>query len=56
MRTVVYIDGFNLYYRALRESRHKWLNLHALCEAALPQTCDIVAIIDPAHNHRTYAA
>ena len=44
MRTVVYIDGFNLYYRALRESRHKWLNLHALCEAALPQTCDIVAI------------
>ena len=44
MRTAVYIDGFNLYYRALRKSRHKWLDLHALCEAALPKTCDIVAI------------
>jgi hypothetical protein len=44
MRTAVYIDGFNLYYRALRKSQHKWLNLYALCEAALPKTCDIVAI------------
>ncbi len=44
MRTIVYVDGFNLYYRALRKSRHKWLNLHALCEASLPRTCNIVAI------------
>jgi len=44
MRTVVYVDGFNLYYRALRKSRHKWLNLQALCEAALSRTCNIVAI------------
>jgi len=44
MRTVVYIDGFNLYYRALRKTRHKWLNLNALCEAALPKTCHIVTI------------
>src|ERR1035438_4172930 len=44
MRTIVYVDGFNLYYRALRKTRHKWLNLHALCEAALPKSCNIVAI------------
>jgi uncharacterized LabA/DUF88 family protein len=44
MKTVVYIDGFNLYFRALKNSRYKWLNLNALCEAALPKTCDIVAI------------
>jgi uncharacterized LabA/DUF88 family protein len=44
MKTVVYVDGFNLYYRALRNSRYKWLNLSALCEAALPSTCNIVAI------------
>jgi len=44
MKTVVYIDGFNLYYRALKNSRHKWLNLNALCEAALPKICNIVAI------------
>jgi uncharacterized LabA/DUF88 family protein len=44
MRTVVYVDGFNLYYRALKNSRHKWLNLCAVCEAALPKICNIVAI------------
>jgi uncharacterized LabA/DUF88 family protein len=44
MRTVVYVDGFNLYYRALRKTKHKWLNLQALCEAALPKSCNIVAI------------
>ena len=44
MRTIVYVDGFNLYYRALRNSRHKWLNLHALCEASLPKKCNIIAI------------
>lgn len=31
MRVSVYVDGFNLYYRALRKRPHlKWLNLHAL--------------------------
>lgn len=44
MKTVVYVDGFNLYYRALKGTRHKWLNLHALCEASLPKTCAIVGI------------
>lgn len=40
-RTIVYIDGFNLYYRALRGTTHKWLNIAALSEAALPTTCQI---------------
>lgn len=44
MKTIVYVDGFNLYYRALRNSPHKWLNLNTLCVAALPSVCDIVAI------------
>jgi uncharacterized LabA/DUF88 family protein len=44
MRTVVYIDGFNLYYRALKRKRYKWLNLLGLCEATLPKICNIVAI------------
>lgn len=26
-RSIVYVDGFNLYYGALRGSRNKWLNL-----------------------------
>lgn len=26
-RTIVYVDGFNLYYGAIRGGAHKWLNL-----------------------------
>ncbi len=44
MRTVVYVEGFNLYYRALKRTRDKWLNLLAVCEAALPKACSVVAI------------
>jgi len=36
MRTNVYIDGFNLYYRAVRDTNCKWLDLEALCHALLP--------------------
>ena len=35
--TNVYIDGFNLYYRALRRfPQYKWLDLAKLCQALLP--------------------
>ncbi len=44
VKTIVYVDGFNLYYCALKGTRFKWLNLHALCQAALPRSCDIAAI------------
>ena len=30
MRTVVYVDGYNLYYGLLRKTRLKWLDLFAL--------------------------
>ena len=36
MITNVYIDGFNLYFRGLRNTGYKWLNLRALAEALLP--------------------
>lgn len=32
----VYIDGFNLYYGAVKNSPFKWLNLAALCQRMLP--------------------
>lgn len=32
----VYIDGFNLYYGALKGSPYKWLDLAALCHRMLP--------------------
>lgn len=42
-RTIVYIDGFNLYYGALKRTPFKWLDLGALCTTLLPQD-DIIAI------------
>lgn len=35
MRTYVYVDGFNLYYRALKGTRAKWLDLAALFDRVL---------------------
>lgn len=34
-RTYVYVDGFNLYYRALRKTKFKWLNVEALVRGLL---------------------
>jgi hypothetical protein len=35
LRTYVYVDGFNLYYRALRGTPYKWLNLDTLASGLL---------------------
>lgn len=32
----VYIDGFNVYYCAVKYTPYKWLNLHALCTHLFP--------------------
>jgi uncharacterized LabA/DUF88 family protein len=41
MRTYVYIDGFNLYYGSIRDTRYKWLDLMALSKAILPNTYQV---------------
>lgn len=38
MRTYLYVDGFNLYYGALRRTRHKWLDIEKLCGLILKST------------------
>lgn len=43
-RMIVYIDGFNLYYRACKPSGHKWLNISALSAAVLPSSAQITCI------------
>jgi hypothetical protein len=43
-RTYVYVDGFNLYYRALRGTRYKWLDLQALVAALLDPDDEIQLI------------
>lgn len=35
MRTNVYIDGFNLYYGALRKTPYRWVNPEELCKLLL---------------------
>ncbi len=45
MKTIVYIDGFNLYYRRLRSyPEYRWLNLKALSELILGPQSNIVAV------------
>jgi 6-hydroxy-3-succinoylpyridine 3-monooxygenase len=35
-RSVVYVDGFNLYYGAVKSTPYKWLNLQKLFESLRP--------------------
>jgi hypothetical protein len=37
LRTNIYIDGFNLFYGALRKTPYRWLNLETLCQLLLPK-------------------
>jgi len=37
MKTMVYVDGFNLYYGAVKRTPYKWLNILALCNFLLPK-------------------
>jgi len=44
MRVHVYVDGFNLYYRALAATPFKWLDLRALSAALLEPDDEILAL------------
>jgi hypothetical protein len=37
VKTCVYVDGFNLYYGAVRRTTYKWLNIRDLCERLFPR-------------------
>ncbi len=36
MKTNVYVDGFNLYYGAVKGTPYKWLDIRKYCELAFP--------------------
>jgi hypothetical protein len=36
MKANIYVDGFNLYYGAIRGTPYRWLNIAALCRLLLP--------------------
>jgi len=44
MRTIIYIDGFNLYYGCLKNTAYKWLDLKAAFEGLLSDRNQITAI------------
>ena len=44
MRTIAYIDGFNLYYGALKDTAFKWLDLGALIRLMLSPEHEIARI------------
>lgn len=37
MKTFVYVDAFNLYYGALKNTPYKWINIQRMCELMLPK-------------------
>jgi len=37
MKTFIYVDGFNLYYRAVKGTPYKWLDVDSLCQKLLPK-------------------
>ena len=44
MKTIVYIDGFNLFYGLLRNTPWLWLDLEKFVRSLLTEKYDIVAI------------
>lgn len=44
LRTIIYVDGFNLYYGALKDRPNRWLDLAALSRHLLKPNHEIVGI------------
>jgi len=44
MRTYIYIDGFNFYYGAVKDTPYKWLNFKKLFEHLLDSKHEILSI------------
>lgn len=44
MNTIIYVDGFNLYYGAVKGTPYRWLNIQRMCELLLLPTDTIKGI------------
>tara|TARA_R110001592_G_scaffold214978_2_gene468074 strand:- start:186 stop:542 length:357 start_codon:yes stop_codon:yes gene_type:complete len=40
LRTIVYVDGYNLFYSLLKNSNYKWLDLYSLFQKQILHTQD----------------
>ena len=43
-KTIVYIDGYNLYYGLLKGTSYKWLDLVKFAEKLVSDECEVVAV------------
>ena len=43
-KTIVYIDGYNLYYGLLKGTAYKWLDLLAFARQLLPDDHEVIAV------------
>ena len=44
MKTIIYVDGFNFYYGAVRNTPHKWLDLSLLFSKLLKPENQVIEI------------
>jgi hypothetical protein len=44
MRTIAYIDGFNLYYGCLKKTGYRWLDIKALVTSLVPSTHQMLKV------------
>ena len=44
MKTIVYVDGYNLYYGLLRRSPYKWLDLFTLFQTHVLQDAEVIEV------------
>jgi len=44
MKTIVYVDAFNLYYGAVKDTPYKWLDIGALCRIMLRPENELAGI------------
>ena len=55
MKANVYVDGFNLYYGAVKDTPYRWLDIAKMCQLLLPrdqisQIKYFTALVDPRPN------
>jgi len=41
MKANIYVDGFNLYYGAVKGTPYRWLNIASMCRLLLPRASSV---------------
>lgn len=44
LKTIVYVDGFNLYFGCLKNTAYRWLDLWAFAEQTVPRASDVIQV------------